>query len=257
MSKYKVEIAGINTSELKVLSKEEMTELFIKYQSGDESAKSKIIEGNLKLVLSLVQRTYNSKFEMNDLFQIGCLGLVKAVENFSLSHNVMFSTYAVPMILGEIRRYIRDNNSLRISRSINENAYKILKFKDEYEKKYNKEATTSEISEALGFSEYDISLALDSLKEPMSMFEPIYSSNGDSIYLEDQVADTEANKNISELIALKNALLKLNKREASILYSRYIYGLTQAEVASTLNISQAQVSRLEKSAIKNVRKQIN
>lgn len=257
MSKFKVEISGINTSELKVLNKDEMKELFIKYHNGDESAKTKLVEGNLKLVLSLVQRAYNSKFEMNDLFQIGCLGLVKAVENFSLEHNVMFSTYAVPMILGEIRRYIRDNNSLRISRSINENAYKILKFKDEFEKKFNREPSTSEVSSALGFTEYEIAISLDSLKEPISMFEPIYSSNGDSIYLEDQVADKNANKNLSELIALKNALKKINKREASILYSRYIYGLTQAEVASTLNISQAQVSRLEKSAIKNVRKHIN
>lgn len=257
MSKYKVEITGVNTNDLPVLKHYEMIELFKKFKNGDKLAREKIIEGNYRLVLSLVQKLANSRFNMDDLFQIGCIGLTKAVDNFDLSHNVMFSTYAVPMISGEIKRYIRDNNSIRRSRSLSELAYLIIRFKEEYEKKFNKEPSSEEISASLNISEFQIAEAIDSLKEPMSMYEPIYNSSGDSIYLEDQLADDKAGRNLNEIIALKTALEKVNKREANILYSRYIYGLTQAEIASELNISQAQVSRIEKSAIKNVRRQIN
>ena len=256
MSKYKVEITGINTNNLIKLKHEEMVKLFKEYKNGNLKAKEKIIEGNLRLVLSLVSKLSNSKFNMDDLFQIGCVGLVKAVDNFDLSHNVMFSTYAVPMISGEIKRYIRDNNTLRISRSINENAYKIIKFTSEFEKNNNREPTDEEIKKELGLEPYEISIALDSLKEPMSMSEPIYSNNGDSIYLEDQVKDEKASKHINEIIELRRALENLTKREKLIIYKRYIYGLTQSELAKDLDISQAQISRLEKSALQNIKRQI-
>lgn len=256
MAKNKVEITGINTSKIKVLSKSEMTELFKKYQSGDLSAKDELVNGNLKLVLSILRKYQNKTDNMDDLFQIGCIGLIKAIDNFDLSHDVMFSTYAVLMIEGEIKRYIRDNNSVRISRSIKDLAYKIMRFKEEYWLENGKEPTTNEISTNLEVSEYEVSQALMSLKEPMSLFDPIYNDGGDTIYLVDQLEDKTENKDIDSLISMRRALEKIKEREKSILINRFIIGKTQMEIAEELNISQAQVSRLEKNAIKNVKRLI-
>lgn len=256
MAKNKVEITGINTSKIKVLSKNEMTELFKKYQSGDLSAKDELVNGNLKLVLSILRKYQNKTDNMDDLFQIGCIGLIKAIDNFDLSHDVMFSTYAVLMIEGEIKRYIRDNNSVRISRSIKDLAYKIMRFKEEYWLENGKEPTTNEISTNLEVSEYEVSQALMSLKEPMSLFDPIYNDGGDTIYLVDQLEDKTENKDIDSLISMRRALEKIKEREKSILINRFIIGKTQMEIAEELNISQAQVSRLEKNAIKNVKRLI-
>ena len=193
---------------------------------------------------------------MDDLFQIGCIGLIKAIDNFDLSHDVMFSTYAVLMIEGEIKRYIRDNNSVRISRSIKDLAYKIMRFKEEYWLENGKEPNTNEISTNLEVSEYEVSQALMSLKEPMSLFDPIYNDGGDTIYLVDQLEDKTENKDIDSLISMRRALEKIKEREKSILINRFIIGKTQMEIAEELNISQAQVSRLEKNAIKNVKRLI-
>lgn len=256
MAKNKVEITGINTSKIKVLSKSEMTELFKKYQSGDLSAKDELVNGNLKLVLSILRKYQNKTDNMDDLFQIGCIGLIKAIDNFDLSHDVMFSTYAVLMIEGEIKRYIRDNNSVRISRSIKDLAYKIMRFKEEYWLENGREPTTNEISTNLEVSEYEVSQALMSLKEPMSLFDPIYNDGGDTIYLVDQLEDKTENKDIDSLISMRRALEKIKEREKSILINRFIIGKTQMEIAEELNISQAQVSRLEKNAIKNVKRLI-
>lgn len=257
MSNYKVEISGINTNNLKVLKKEEMFELFKKYQSGDESAKTKLIEGNLKLVLSIVRKLSRNKEDMSDLFQIGCIGLTKAVMNFDLSHNVLFSTYAVPMISGEVKRYIRDNNALRISRSIKENAYKILSYIENYNIKYGKDPTNVEIAKNLKLTEFEVYTALNSLKEPMSISQPIYNDGSDTIYLIEQLADEKRRVEVDETISLDKALNTINKREQSIIRARYDEGKTQSEVADLLNISQAQVSRLEKNALQKIRKLIS
>ena len=257
MSKYKVDITGINTNELKVLKNSEMLELFKKMHEGDPFAKEDLINGNLKLVLSIIKKYNNGKYDMNDLFQIGCIGLIKAVDNFDTSVGVMFSTYAVPLILGEVKRFIRDSNVVRITRSVRDNAYKILQFKDEYLIKYGKEPTHDEICEALELSSYDLANAMDSLKEPVSIFEPIFNDGGDTIYLLDQLADTRnANMDRDMLISLRRALLKIKDRERSILTDRYIIGKTQMEIAEELGVSQAQVSRIEKSAINNVKRLI-
>ena len=254
MAKNKVEITGINTSKLKVLKHEEMLELFKKYQLGDKNAKEELINGNLKLVLSILKKYQNKVDNMDDLFQIGVIGLIKAVDNFDLSHEVRFSTYAVFMIEGEIKRYIRDNNSVRISRSIKDLAYKILKFKENYMNEHFKEASVMEIANELHISEYEINEALMSLKEPQSLFEPIYNDGGDTIYLMDQIEDKKESKDLDELLNMRRALNKIKERERKILLNRFIIGKTQTEIANELNISQAQVSRLEKSAIKNVKR---
>ena len=257
MSKYKVDITGINTNELKVLKNDELIDLFLKYQGGDISRKEEIVNGNLKLVLSIIKKYNNGKYDMNDLFQIGCIGLIKAVDNFDTSFGVQFSTYAVPLILGEVRRYIRDSTQVRIARSIRDNAYKILKFKDDYIIKYGIEPTNSEICKSLDISDYDLQLSLDSLKEPTSIFEPIFNDGGDTIYLADQIADVKNNNEDRDmLISLRRALLKIKERERNILTDRYIVGKTQSEIASELGVSQAQVSRIEKNAIKNVKRLI-
>ncbi|MBR1416635.1 MAG: sigma-70 family RNA polymerase sigma factor [Bacilli bacterium] len=255
MSKYSVEITGINTNNLTVLSNEEMTKLFNDLRNGDKSAKEKLVTGNLKLVLSILRKINNNKYNLDDLFQIGVVGLVKAVDNFDLSFNCLFSTYAVPLISGEIKRYIRDFTSIRISRGIKDNAYQILKYKDEYEKKYGIEPTNEEISNSLDMSDYDIKLALDSLREPMSIYDPIYSDQGDTIYLCDQIADNK-NKNDEkdDLIALRKALEHIKQRERKVLEDRYIIGKTQTEIAENLKISQAQVSRIEKNAIVSLKR---
>ncbi len=209
MAKNKVEITGINTSKIKVLKHVEMIELFKKYQSGDLLAKEELVNGNLKLVLSILRKYQNKTDNMDDLFQIGCVGLIKAIDNFDLSHEVMFSTYAVLMIEGEIKRYIRDNNSIRISRSIKDLAYKIMKYKEEYLIENGKEPSTHELAITLGVTEYDVSQALMSLKEPMSLFDPIYNDGGDTIYLMDQIEDKSENKDIDGLIRIRKGLNKI------------------------------------------------
>jgi len=257
LSKYKVDITGINTNNLRVLKNNEMIELFKKMHEGDKLAKEELINGNLKLVLSIIKKYNNGKYDMNDLFQIGCIGLIKAVDNFDVSVGVMFSTYAVPLILGEVKRFIRDSNVVRITRSVRDNSYKILQFKDEYLARHSKEPTNEEICEALSLTPYDLANAMDSLKEPMSIFEPIFNDGGDTIYLLDQLADTRsANLDRDMLISLRRALLRIKDRERSILTDRYIIGKTQTEIAEELGVSQAQVSRIEKSAINNVKRLI-
>ena len=257
MSKYKVDITGINTNELKVLKNKEMLELFFKYQNGDLKSKEELVNGNLKLVLSIIKKYNNGKHDMNDLFQIGCIGLIKAVDNFDTSYNVQFSTYAVPLILGEVKRFIRDSTEVRIARSIRDTAYKILKFKDEYLLKNGIEPKNDIICKSLEITDYDLELALNSLKEPMSIFEPIYNDGGDTIYLADQIADIKnTNEDRDTLISLRKALLKIKQRERNILTDRYIVGKTQSEIASELGVSQAQISRIEKSAINNVKRLI-
>lgn len=255
MSKYKVDITGINTNTLKVLKNDEMLKKFIEYQKGNLLAKEDIINGNLKLVLSIIKKYNNGKHDMNDLFQIGCVGLIKAVDNFDPNYGVMFSTYAVPLILGEVKRFIRDSTQVRIARSIRDNAYKILQFKDEYQTKYGKEPTNEEICKSLEMTDYDLQLSLDSLKEPMSIFEPIYNDGGDTIYLADQIADIKNNnEDRDNIISLRRALMKIKTRERNILTDRYIVGKTQSEIAEELGVSQAQVSRIEKTAINNVKR---
>ena len=257
MAKYKVEISGVDTNNIKVLKNDEMKKLFIKMNQGDLFARDLLIEGNLKLVLSILKRFNNRCENMDDLFQIGCVGLVKAIDNFDLSHDVKFSTYAVPMIMGEVRRYLRDNNSIRVSRSLKDIAYKTLKFKEEYLNKYGKEASMEEISKNLGVEEFDIVNALDSLREPVSMFEPIYSDGGDTIYLFDQIEDKSNNTaDVSMRLAIDDAINNLEERERKILDDRFVIGKTQMEIADELGISQAQVSRIEKNALCNVKKLI-
>ena len=257
MARYKVDITGINTSEIKVLTNEEMTHLFVRLKNGDIDAKTELINGNLKLVLSVLKNFFRSDINMDDLFQVGVIGLIKAIDNFDLTYGLKLSTYAVPLIVGEIKRYIRDNTQMRVSRSIKDLAYKIIKFKDDYFKEYGVEAPSSKITEALGIDEYKIAFALDALREPTSIFEPIYNDGGDTIYLFDQIADVkDKNSDKDMLISLRKALLKLKKREKDILLERFIVGKTQMEIADNLGISQAQVSRLEKSALLNLKKQI-
>jgi len=256
MSKYKVNITGIDTSSLKVLSKTEMDKLMKRYKEGDKIAKEKIINGNLKLVLSIINKYNNGKNDMNDLFQIGCVGLIKAVDNFDESYGVMFSTYAVPLILGEVKRYIRDSTSIRVTRSVRDRAYQIMKFRDEYMTIHGIEPSINEILENLEITEYELANAMDSLKEPVSIYEPIYNDGGDTIYLLDQLSDKKEFDKCDDLISLRKALAKLRKREKDILIDRYIVGKTQMELASEMGVSQAQISRIEKNAINNVKKLI-
>ena len=256
MAKYKVEISGINTNELVVLTQEEMNELFKKMQKGDEFARDLLVKGNLKLVLSILKKFVNRFDNMDDLFQIGCIGLLKAIDNFDLSHEVKFSTYAVPMILGEVKRYVRDNsNSIRVSRSLKDLAYKTLKLNEEYHQKTGNELTTEELAQKLNVTPYEIVNALESLREPISMFEPIYNDGGDTIYLYDQIEDKNSSANeLSTRLAVTAAINELDEREKYILDERFVIGKTQMEIANELNISQAQVSRLEQGAIKQLKK---
>ncbi len=257
MARYKVDITGINTNDLEVLNKDTSDKLFERYHNGDATAKEELINGNLRLVLSTIQRFSNSKFNMDDLFQVGVIGLIKAIENFDTSLNLRLSTYAVPLILGEVKRYIRDNTEVRVSRSIKDLAYKIVRFQDDYMSEHGILPTNDIIAKSLGIEEYEIAYALDSLKDPMSIFEPIYNDGGDTIYLSDQIADTKdlaSDKDM--LISLRRALQKIKEREKQILISRFIVGKTQMEIADIMGISQAQVSRIEKNAIENVRKLI-
>ena len=255
MSRHKVEISGVNTANIKVLTSEETLELFKKMQEGDFLAREELINGNLKLVLSILKKFSGKTDNLDDLFQIGCLGLVKAIDNFDKKYEVKLSTYACPMIEGEIKRYLRDNNSIRISRSIKDLAYKTLKLKEELSVG-EKEPTNKEIADILGVREYDITVALDSLREPVSMYEPIYNDGGDTIYLYDQIANKEDEYGIDNKLALDKAMHSLKKREINILKERFIVGKTQMEIAEELGISQAQISRIEKSAINNIKKYI-
>ncbi len=255
MARHKVEISGVNTANIKVLSSEEMNELFRKMQEGDPFAREDLVNGNLKLVLSILRRFNNRCENMDDLFQVGCVGLLKAIDNFDLSHEVKFSTYAVPMILGEVRRYLRDNNSIRVSRSLKDIAYKTLKYKEEYTATNGVEPTVEEIAKKLEVSTFDVVNALDSLREPVSMFEAIYNDGGDTIYLCDQIEDKKTNsKDMEVKLAVSEAMNNLSDREQLILDERFIIGKTQMEIAEELSISQAQVSRLEKSAINSLKK---
>lgn len=257
MSKYKVDITNLNTSEIKVLKQKEMNELFKKYQSGDLNAKEELINGNLKLVLSILKRFNKEKYNMDDLFQVGVIGLIKAIDNFDLSYDLKLSTYACPLIVGEIKRFIRDNTPIRVSRGIKDLAYAIIKFKEDYLKTYGLEPSNKEIAKKLNIQEYQINYALDSLKEPMSIFEPIYNDGGDTIYLLDQIADKkESNQDKDMLISLRRAINKIKERERNVLVSRFIIGKTQMEIAASLGISQAQVSRIEKNAISNIKRLI-
>lgn len=255
MSKYKVDLCGINTSNLKVLTNDENILLFNKMKNGDQFARDDLIKGNLKLVLSILKRFNNQVDNLDDLFQVGCLGLVKAIDNFDMSYNVTLSTYACPLIIGEMKRYIRDNTSLRISRSVKDIAYKAIKLKETTNEE-GKLLKDKDIAVILGVSEYDVSNALSSLKEPMSMYEPIYNDGGDTIYLCDQLAIPQSEYGKELRLALEKAMEHLKKRELEILKNRFIIGKTQMEIANELGISQAQISRIEKNAISSIKKLI-
>lgn len=257
MARYKVDITGINTNNLKVLTSNETTKLFERYQNGDKQAKEELVNGNLKLVLSILRSFNKGNYNMDDLFQVGVIGLIKAIDNFDLSYNLKLSTYAVPLILGEIKRYIRDNTSIRVSRSVKDLAYAIINFKEKYFNQFGIEPSNEEIAKELDVPEYKIANALDALKEPMSIFEPIYNDGGDTIYLQDQIADTkDLNSDKDLLISLRRGLNKIKSREREVLINRYIIGKTQMEIAESLNISQAQVSRIEKNAILSLKRMI-
>lgn len=257
MQPNKVEICGVNTSELPVLTNPEMRVLIQSMRAGDRAARESLIRGNLRLVLSVIQRFNNRGENVDDLFQVGCVGLIKAIDNFDIEQNVRFSTYAVPMIVGEIRRYLRDNNPIRVSRSLRDTAYKALKIRDQLIGKTNREPSLTEVAEELGIPREDVVFALDAIQDPVSLFEPIYHDGGDAIYVMDQVSD---DKNTDEAwlehIALYEAIKHLTEREKTILSLRFFRGKTQMEVADEIGISQAQVSRLEKAAIRRLKKNI-
>ncbi len=256
MAKHKVEIVNVNTANIKVLTLERMLELFDRYHSGDMIAKDELIKGNLKLVLSVLKSFSGRVDNMDDLFQVGVIGLIKAIDNFDLNHEVKFSTYAVPMIIGEIKRYLRDNSSLRVSRSIKDLAYKALKTKDELTFLNNREPTALEIAKRLNISEWDVIQALNSLKDTVSMFEPIYNDGGDVIYLSDQLSNDDEIYDLETRISLKDALNKIKEKEKYIILQRYLIGKTQTELAEEIGISQAQISRLEKNGLAKIKKLI-
>ena len=253
----KVEICGVNTAKLPVLKNSEMRKLFVQMINGDTEAREKLVNGNLRLVLSVIQRFNNRGEFVDDLFQVGCIGLIKAIDNFDLEQNVRFSTYAVPMIVGEIRRYLRDNTPVRVSRSLRDIAYKVLQIRDQLAHRFSREPTLEEIASEILVSREEIVFALDSIQEPVSLFEPIFHDGGDPIFVMDQISD-EKNQDEKWLnvISIKDALQKLNEREKLILTLRFYRGKTQMEVADEIGISQAQVSRLEKSALGQLRKHI-
>lgn len=255
MALNKVEICGVNTSKLPILKPEEKQELWDKLQKGDPQARSQYIYGNLRLVLSVIQRFSNRGESADDLFQVGCIGLIKAINNFDTSHNVKFSTYAVPMIIGEIRRYLRDYNSIRVSRSIRDTAYKALQVKERLTSEKSREPTVEEIAKKLDIKKEDVIFALDAIQDPISLFEPVYHDGSDALFVMDQVSD-DKNTDLSwiENIVLSEAMNKLSDREKHIIELRFFDGKTQMEVAEEIGISQAQVSRLEKNALKSMKK---
>ena len=253
----KVEITNVNTSKLPVLTNEEKQELFIKIKQGDKKAREKFINGNLKLVLSVVKKFNNRGENVDDLFQVGCVGLIKAIDNFDLSQNVLFSTYAVPMIIGEIRRHLRDNNAIRVSRSLRDIAYKSLQAKEKLIILNSKEPTLDEIAKEVGVTKEEITHALDAIQDPISLYEPVYNDGVDSLYVVDQVKDKKnIDENWIEDISISEAMKKLNNREKMIINKRFFDGKTQMEVADEIGISQAQVSRLEKNALLKMKKNI-
>jgi RNA polymerase sporulation-specific sigma factor len=253
----KVEICGVNTSKLPVLKNEEMRILFRNMQAGETEAREKLIQGNLRLVLSVIKRFSNRGEYVDDLFQVGCIGLIKSIDNFDLSQNVRFSTYAVPMIIGEIRRYLRDNNAIRVSRSLRDIAYKALQVREKLISVNSAEPTVVQIAEYLEVPREEVVFALDAIQEPVSLFEPIYNDGGDPILVMDQISDDKnTDQQWLEEIAIKEAMKKLNEREKHIVNLRFFGGRTQMEVAEEIGISQAQVSRLEKAALKQLKKYI-
>ena len=251
MAGYKVEICGVNTSKLPLLTNEEKTDLFRRIQNGDTDARETYIKGNLRLVLSVIQRFSGSSENIDDLFQIGCIGLIKAIDNFDLSQNVKFSTYAVPMILGEVRRYLRDNNSIRVSRSLRDTAYKALSARELLTKKNLREPTIMEIADEVGISKEEITYAMDAIQSPVSLYEPVYTDGGDPLCVMDRISDKKnREENWVEQLSLSEAMKRLPVRERRIIDMRFFEGKTQTEVAGEVGISQAQVSRLEKNALK-------
>ena len=251
----KVEICGVNTSRLKVLKSSETRELLIKSHEGDKEAREKLISGNLRLVLSVIQRFNNRGENPDDLFQVGCIGLMKAIDHFDVNQGVQFSTYGVPMIIGEVRRFLRDNNSVRVSRSMRDTAYKAIQCKEKLTAENGKEPTVEEISRELDMKREDVVVALEAIVEPVSLYEPVYSDGGDTIYIMDQVGDGNDGDWLEE-IAIKQAIRNLGEREKKILSMRFLDGKTQMEVANEIGISQAQVSRLEKGALGKIKKEI-
>ena len=253
----KVEICGVNTAKLKVLKSEESLELLRRTREGDQQAREELISGNLRLVLSVIQRFSGRGENVDDLFQVGCIGLIKAIDNFDVNMDVRFSTYGVPMIIGEIRRYLRDNSAIRVSRSIRDTAYRVLQAKEAYQAEHQREPTVDQIAQRLGLKREDVVMALEAVVEPVSLFEPIYSDGGDTVCVMDQVRDK---KNTDEAwlehIVLEDAISKLSQREQRILALRFFQGKTQTEVSAEVGISQAQVSRLEKNALNQIKKEL-
>lgn len=251
----KVEISNVDTSKLPVLSNKEKDELFIKIKQGDQEARERFINGNLRLVLSVLQRFSGRCENMDDLFQVGCVGLIKSIDNFNLDLNVQFSTYAVPMIIGEIRRYLRDNNPIRVSRSVRDLAYKALQAREKLTKELNKEPTVDQIAKEVGVNREDIVFSFEAIQDPLSLQEPVYNDGTESIYIMDQVSDSKSNdESWADSLTIEQAMKKLNDREKMIITKRFFDGRTQMEVAEEIGISQAQVSRLEKDAIGRIKK---
>ena len=249
----KVEICGINTNEIKLLKESEKIDLLKKAQQGDSTARDNLINGNLRLVLSVVQRFANRGEGMDDLFQVGVIGLIKAIDNFNTELNVRFSTYAVPMIIGEIRRFLRDNSSIRVSRSLRDTAYNAMQVKEKLTNKYNKEPTIEQIANELNMKKSDVVIALESIVDPVSLYEPVYNDGGDTIFVMDQIGDNSTDSDWVDEIMIKDKLHNLDEREHKILYMRFMQGKTQMETAQEIGISQAQVSRLEKNALKQIK----
>ena len=253
MQYNKVEICGVNTAKLKVLKESEKMELLKQMHAGDKTARDKLVNGNLRLVLSVIQRFVNRGENLDDLFQVGTIGLMKAIDNFDISQNVRFSTYAVPMIIGEVRRYLRDNNALRVSRSMRDTAYHAMQVKEQLQAKLNRDPTMEEIAEALKIPVSEVVVALEAIVEPVSLYEPVYSDGGDTIYVMDQVGSTDSDSDWLDEITIKETIRNLSPREKKILALRFMDGKTQTEVASEIGISQAQVSRLEIGVIRQIK----
>ena len=251
--KNKVEICGIDTSSLKVLKEEKKLELIIRAHNGDRTARDEMIQGNLKLVLSVIQRFSNRGEPLDDLFQVGCMGLIKAIDNFNTDLQVRFSTYAVPMIIGEVRRYLRDNNTVRVSRSLRDTAYKAIQVRERLSSELNREPKVEEIAKELDISKEDVVIALEAIVEPVSLYEPVYNEGGDAIYVMDQIGDSNTPDSWMDEILIRDSIKNLSQREKNILNLRFMLGKTQTEVAKEIGISQAQVSRLEKGALKKIK----
>ena len=254
---HKVEICGVNTAKLKVLKSDETQALLLRAKAGDQQAREELIAGNLRLVLSVIQRFANRGENADDLFQVGCIGLIKAIDNFNTDLDVKFSTYGVPMIVGEIRRYLRDNSAMRVSRAMRDTAYRVLQAKESYMAQHQKEPTVEEIAQMLGIRREEVVFALDAILEPVSLYEPVYSDSGDTVCVMDQLKDSRNTDEMwLERIALKEAVSRLTQRERKILAMRFFQGKTQMEVSSEIGISQAQVSRLEKNALRQIRREL-